>query len=303
MAAVKVISDSLSNRLRGIFIGITCVLGLGTAMVGSHWLRQLDSAGLSWQQAIDNVSWIGCVLWIILLLSLTTANEDRFTDTSKESTCFWSSFCSVLLNRKVFLYALLTIGTCSVVNTVSDLWGPAFLSAKYHLSPLQSVYYNQNIFAGLMVGSFVLPIVFSEGKRILRGIRTCYLLLVGIFICLIYGSASIPPTLLQTALFVAGIVACADILCFSLTAQLSTPKTSALIIGWVNAINMVGLSCLQGLVAFSLDKHWSGVTNEQGLRIYQACDYEFALSILLNVVIGGMVIVWCMRSKNHNLKK
>jgi hypothetical protein len=189
------------------------------------------------------------------------------------------------------------------VNTVSGLWGPAFLSAKYHLSPLQAVHYNQSISAGLMVGSFLLPTIFSEGKRILQGIRTCYLILVGIFICLIYGSASIPPSLLQIALFVAGIVACADILCFSLTAQLSTPKTSALIVGWVDTIHMLGLACLQGLVAFSLDKHWSGVTNEQGLRIYQARDYEFALGVLLNVVIGGTVIVWCMRSKNHNLKK
>ncbi|MDR1254724.1 MAG: MFS transporter [Puniceicoccales bacterium] len=303
IGVVKVISDSFPNRLCGIFIGITCVFGLMTTLVSSHWLRQLEATGLSWQQAIDNLSWIGGILWVILLLSLATSNEDRSADASRESTRFWPSFCSVLLNPKIFLYALLTIGTCAVVNTVSDLWGPAFLSAKYHLSPLQAIHYNQSIFAGLMVGSFLIPTVFSEGKRILQGIRTCYLLLGGIFICLIYGSASIPPFLLQTALFGAGVVACADILCFSLAAQLSTPKTSALIIGWVNTINMLGLSCLQGLVAFSLDKHWSGITNEQGLRIYLARDYEFALGILLNVVMGGTVIAWCMRNKNYNLKK
>jgi MFS family permease len=303
MGVVKVISDSFSNRLCGIFIGITCVLGMVTTMVSSHWLRQLDTTGLNWQQAIDNLSWIGCILLVILLLSLTTSNENRSVDASKEYTRFWPSFCSVLLNHKVFLYALLTIVTCAVVNTVSDLWGPAFLSAKYHLSPLQAIHYNQNIFAGLMVGSFLLPTVFSEGKRILQGIRTCYLVLVGSFICLIYGSASMPPFLLQTALFVAGVVACADILCFSLTTQLSTQKTSALIVGWVNTIHTLGLACLQGLVAFSLDKHWSGVTNDQGLRIYQARDYEFALGVLLNVVIVGAVIAWYMRSKNHNLKR
>jgi nitrate/nitrite transporter NarK len=47
MGVVKVISDSFSNRLCGIFIGITCVLGMVTTMVGSHWLRQLDATGLS----------------------------------------------------------------------------------------------------------------------------------------------------------------------------------------------------------------------------------------------------------------
>lgn len=209
---------------------------------------------------------------------------------------------SVLSNRKILLYALLTIGTCSVVNTLSDLWGPTFLSVKYHLSILEAVHYNQIIFAGLMIGSFLLPALFGASKYTFRGVRTCYFTLICIFIFFIYGSDIVHPTFLKLILFLAGIAACGDILCFALVAQISTPQTSGLTVGWVNTINMLGLSLLQKLVALSLDKHWSGTLNEHALRIYQAGDYECALETLLNVVIIGAVITCFMRSKHHNLK-
>ena len=214
---------------------------------------------------------------------------------------FWKNFLSVIFNYRIFLYAVLTIGTCATVTTLSDLWGNAFLITKYNLSDTQAVFYNQFMFAGFLLGGFIIPLLF-RGKNILKGVRTCCIILVALFGVLIYIPNTIPVFILQSILFALGFFACADVLCFALAAQESTPQTSGLIIGWVNTINMLGLTLLQMLVAHSLDEYWSGAVNPQGVRIYQPYDYELALGLLLNCVFICLFIAFFMRTKNLRIK-
>ena len=301
MSAVKIISDSFPNKICGLLIGITCTIGTISIIIGCHWLKQLDVAGVSWQQAVDRLTLSGVILFFAILFTLGKDKKAPLKQSNRQQSSFLQTLESVFLNRKICLYALLTIGTCAVVNTLSDLWGPTFLSVKYHLNTLQAVHYNQMIFAGLMIGSFALPAIFGDNKNIFNGIRICYLTLIAIFIFFIYGPDKVNPNVLALILFLTGVAACGDILCFSLTAQLSNPSNSGLVVGWVNTINMLGLSLLQWIVAVSLDSHWSGNLNEHALRIYQADDYEFALGILLNVVVIGTVIAFFMRSKKHKI--
>ena len=196
---------------------------------------------------------------------------------------------------------MLTIGTCAVVTTLSDLWGNTLLITKYHLSDVQAVFYNQFMFAGFLIGALVVPMLFN-GKQSLRGVRVCCIVLIGLFGVIIYGPSQLPSFVLQAVLFALGFFACADILCFALAAQLSTPQTSGLIVGWVNTVNMLGLTLLQYLVAHSLDKYWNGAVNANGLRLYETSNYELALGVLLNTVIIALLIASLMRSRNIKAK-
>ena len=157
------------------------------------------------------------------------------------------------------------------------------------------------LFAGFLIGALAIPMLFN-GKRSLRGVRVCCIVLICLFATIIYGPSQLPSFVLQTILFALGFFACADILCFALAAQLSTPQTSGFIVGWVNTVNMLGLTLLQYLVAHSLDKYWSGAVNANGLRLYEARDYELALGVLLNTVILALCIACFMRSRNIKVK-
>ncbi len=296
MAAVKVAADSFSDRIRGTFIGITCTIGVLCVIVGNSLLKQICLSTHSWQVASSYLTFAGCTLFLLCLLSLTSPKQS--TEDEKPND-FWPTFFSVILNGRIFLYALLTVGTCSVVATLSDLWGSTFLAAKYQLSSIQAVFFNQFVFAGLMIGAFILPMIFN-GKNTLKGVRICCVFLALLLCVLIYGPHKMPAVVLQGLLFVLGFLGCADILCYALTAQSSTPQTSGLIVGWVNTVNMLGLTLLEKLVASSLDDHWTGAVNGQGLRLYLASDYEVALGVLLNAVLVALCITYFMRKKSRS---
>jgi Sugar phosphate permease len=234
------------------------------------------------------------VLFILCLLTLSVQDKEAQGDTHND---FWETFMSVVLNYRIFIYALLTIGICATVTTLSDLWGNAFLITKYRLSETQAVLYNQFMFAGSLLGSFIVPLIFSGGRKVLLGVRVCCWSVVALFAVLIYATNQISGVVLQTALFFLGFFAYGDVLCFALAAQLSTPKTSGLIVGWVNTINMIGLTLLQMFVGHSLDEYWNGAVNAQGLRLYQASDYELALGLLLNVALICGFISFFIRTK------
>lgn len=295
MSTVKMVSDSFSDKHCGIFIGITCTLGTTIVILGNSLLKYIYTITNDWQKALWYLNIIGVVLFIFCLICLSQTKPNK-----EKSTV--SSIKSVVTNYKIFLYALLTIGTCSVVTTLSDLWGNTFLITKYNLNDLQAVFYNQFMFVGFLIGSLAIPMIFNGNHKSLKGVRTCCVILICLFGIIIYGPNKMPAFVLQTILFSFGFFASVDILCFALAAQLSTPQTSGLIVGWVNTINMLGLTLLQYLVAHALDKHWSGSVNANGLRLYEASDYEFALGILLNTVIISLLIACLMKNRNTKTK-
>lgn len=295
MGAVKIASDSFSDKLCGIFIGTTCAIGTIFVILGNSFLKYLSMACGNWQEAAGYLNVFGIILFLLCLWTLSVPNKEESTTADND---FWKTFLSVVTNYRIFIYALLTIGICATVTTLSDLWGNAFLITKYQLSDMQAVFYNQFMFAGSLLGSFLVPLIFS-GRRILLGVRVCCCVVATLFAVLIYVPNHMPAFALQTVLFFLGFFGYGDVLCFALAAQLSTTKTSGLIVGWVNTINMVGLTLLQMLVGHSLDEYWNGAVNAQGLRIYQASDYELALCVLLNVALVCGFISFFIRTKRN----
>ena len=293
MSTVKMVSDTFPDKLCGIFIGITCTLGTIVVILGTSLLKYICTLTNDWQKALWFLNAVGIVVFIVCCFALPRTKAVKIKNSE---TSFWKIFLSVVSNYRIFLYALLTIGTCAVVTTLSDLWSNTLLITKYRLNDTQAVFYNQFMFAGFLLGALIIPMLFV-GKQSLRGVRVCCVVLIGLFSIIIYGPNQLPSFVLQAILFGLGFFACADILCFALAAQLSTPQTSGFIVGWVNTINMLGLTFLQYLVAHSLDKHWAGSVNANGLRLYEASDYEFALGILLNTVIIALCIACLMRSR------
>ena len=59
---------------------------------------------------------------------------------------------------------------------------------------------------------------------------------------------------------------------------------------------MLGEPVLQKWIGVALDRHWSGVSDANGLRVYQVRDYEAALSVMLAVTIVCTIIAFCMKN-------
>lgn len=303
MSAFKAASDSFSEHRKGLYMGITFALGVLTVVVGGKWLAFANTQE-NWRSAVEGLQHFGYIFFFVCLLTLSTSNPKRPAyidpfEKPRPKESFFSTFWGVVSNRKILLYGLLSIGAYSPVAAFSDLWGPGFLTTKFNLSNVQAVSINLFIYIGLGIGGVFVPMFFNYGKKLLRGIRYSCLILSLLIALLIYGPNTLSTLVLQSSLFLFGFFSCAEILCFVLATQLATEKTSGLIVGWVNTMNMLGVAFLQQAVGWYLDTHWKGHQSPNGLRAYSTSEYELSIGILLHTVLVCTVIACFMRTKKH----
>ena len=282
MSALKLVADTFPQKLRGIFIGITGMFTLST-VVGNPWLKKICLEQHDWRVAANHLTYLGAIIFFLCCWFLFPKKSSPSPHSC--SPRFRETVASVVMNGKVYLYAFFIIGTNIVAMTLAELWGPSFLMTKYRLGEQAAVNVTQLISIGMVLGELFLPIFFVTYTKMIIGVRLCCAGLIILFSILIDGSHWLDLPFLQVMLFLIGWFGAADVLAFTLGAHLSTPQTSGFLISWINCIGMLGEPCLQKWVGFSLDHHWSGSMNPQGLRMYQTADYEFALRFLVIVMI------------------
>ena len=301
MSALKLVADSFSEKSCGLFIGLTGATG---NLFLAFCEPRLKALGLAhnddWRFPAFYLNIFGIAIFlacVFLLKPEKTSRKKPSCDEPLPENNFWKNVLGVALNYKVYLYAAFVIGTNILAATLADLWGKSFLNAKYNLSEQEAINYVQWIQIGMLTGSIGLPAIFNSGTKVMWGIRTSCAALAIIFSVFIFGPQTLPWVLLQILLFCVGFFGGADILACTLGAKLSTPQTSGMIISWINSVSMFGEPVLQKWIGVALDKNWSGLLDASGLRLYQAVDYEGAMSVMLKVVCVCFVIACLMRSK------
>lgn len=303
MSALKLVADSFSEKSCGVFIGLTGALG---NLFLAFCEPRLKALGLAhnddWRFPAFYLNIFGIAIFLACVFLLKpekiAKNKTLSPDPLPENN-FWKNVLGVALNYRVYIYAAFVIGTNILAATLADLWGKSFLNAKYNLGEQEAINYVQWIQIGMLTGSVALPAFFNSGERVLWGVRISCASLAVIFTVFIFGPQTLSTLLLQTLLFCVGFFGGADILACTLGAKLSTPQTSGMIISWINSVSMFGEPVLQKWIGVALDKHWSGLSDAGGLRLYQAIDYECAMSVMLKVVCVCFVIACLMRNKEQ----
>ena len=293
MSALKLVADAFSEKSCALFIGITGMF-TGAVVIINPLLKKICLEKNDWRIAADDLNLFGLAVFFACLLFLFP--KKTFPSNECTKTSFWRPLYVVACNYKVYIYAAFIIGTNIVAMTLAELWGPSFLMTKYHLGEQQAVNFTQLISVGMVLGELILPIIFNGGRRILRGVRICCGGLVLVWVLLLY-STQLPSLVLQPLLFLMGLFGAADVFAFTLGARLSTPQTSGMLMSWINSIGMLGEPVLQKWIGVALDRRWSGLSDANGLRIYQIKDYESALSVMLAVTVVCWVISLCMKGK------
>jgi sugar phosphate permease len=291
IGSMKMVNDNFPIHVRSVLMGLTLVINDVVVIGASRWLA---AANTNWRTIVNVLQYAGYALFLVALLAL------RPRQTPSENAIL-RDIWTVVKNKKIVLYGILSVGVYSSVAAISDFWGVGFLVAKFGLSKLQATQLNTIIFIGFGVGGVLIPLFFGFGKRALRAVRYGSLLVVVLFAYLLYGRT---PTIgvLQIVMFALGFLACLEVLCFVMAAQLTNGHNSGLISGWVNTFNMLGGAAIQQAIGGSLDLQWNGSLDASGIRLYDATHYQNAFLIPLAVVCACFVVACGMRSRHHSLE-
>ena len=295
MCSLKIAADYFPTGKRGLLMGLTLSIGtLSTLTTGKPLVFLLETMG--WRDTLSLYSLLGIPLLFLSVFFLPTAHQKTSRTVKKACTTFVQSVTTILQNRMIMLYTLLAIGLYTPLSALADLWGTAFLMQKYGFARANAAQTSMMMYLGLALGSLILPWLFEKYNCLNRGIQLCGFTVLSIMSLILYA----PPmgiTLATTLLLSLGFFCGGEMLCFTGAIAHTTAQTSGLTLGIVNTLNMLGGAFLQNIIGFGLDWQWSGLMNDQHIRLYTTQEFVFSLSVLLVVIALCVLLSFALRKQ------
>lgn len=274
--------------------GLTTAVGMTFGILSKKYLTYTIGV-MSYKQALAPAIIIGIVLslFIILLIKdrpknqISSANEMQAPMDMKQ---LMRALRIIFTNPQMWLIGI--IG-CLLYLPASflDSYDIQFWKTVYHLTPEQAVNVSSLTFFGWIISG---PIIGAYSDRIKR--RRMPLLVTGFFaaalLCLVfYAPGLINLYGLYCISFIIGFCLGSHPLCFPLGKENNPIQISGTATAATNMLIMVGGMVFPPIVGKLLDMHSTQV-GPNGLPIYNASDYVFALSLIpIGVALG---IVLCL---------
>lgn len=286
ICALKLINDHLPKKWCGLLMGITLSIGtFGALFSGKFLIVLLETKG--WQNALLNCALGGSFIFILMSLLLPkTYKQSNFSNPISQ---IWSGLKLILKQKAIIIYAILAISVYTPLCILADLWGTVFFMEKFSLSRSSAAQISLCLYAGLTLGSLIVPAFSVKLGKLKETIQLCALgLIVSISVLLYINEASVIQ--LAFLLILIGFLCGAEMICFTLAVQYAPIKYSGLALGVVNTLNMLGEAIIQQFIGWHLDWRWKGAYAADGTRYYDAAELTTAFSVLILVILVCWII-------------
>lgn len=270
--------------------GLTTAVGMSSGTIAQQYLSRL-SQEVNYHDALYSTLLVGIALSI--LVAFVVKNRDVSSRGSRSYMQNPMDFKTLLAELKLMFTSkqmwLIGIIGCLVYLPSSvflDTWGVPYLKGVYGLDKSAAVnsigytFYGW-IIAGPLVGAISDKIKLRKLPLALTG------LFAAVFLCVIFYGPVLSISMLNIIFFLVGFCCGAHSIVFALGKENNPLHLSGTAVAVTNMMIMAGGMICQPLAGWLLDLHASGAVGAEGLRIYTAADFNFALSIIpLGVALG-----------------
>lgn len=282
IGTLKLASIWLPSNRFATAAGMTTAVGMTSAIISQNYLTKVVQI-VGYKQALYSVLFIG----ILLSLAIYSMVRNRPKVAVNPSHQAVPMDLSQLLKSLRFIFTnpqMWIIGTISCLTYLPasvflDLWGIPYLKTVYNLSPEQAAYISSCAFIGWIISG---PTMGAFSDKIKR--RRTPLLFAGTagatMLTVIFYFPGLSFTELSLAFFMLGFSCGAHPICFAIGKENNPIQISGTAVAATNMLTMAGGALFQPLVGKLLDWHASGALGANGLPIYNAQDYLFALSVI-----------------------
>lgn len=256
-------------------------------------------AGVGAAALIQRMGWRVCilgagVLGVFLALSLWSIVRDapvseaaQKADILPKSTL--KDDLKILIgNRVIWVNAIYSGLLFAPVTVFAALWGVPYMVLAHHASLVQATFVCDMLFLGVAIGGPILSWFDGRGANRRRVLRYCSLASALLLALLIY-FPSLPNTVLVIFMVLLGVASSSYLLNLVIGKEIVPSHLCGTSIGFVNTFAVGTAPLLQPLVGFLLTvaagHHIAG-----GVAHYTVGDYQWALSVMVVVALGGVVL-------------
>lgn len=265
--------------------GMSC--GALTQMYVSHAI-----VTISWKQVLQPAVMIGILLSVFILLLIRDGKHNKTQNnlqaqqpplTTKQ--LFYALY-TIIKNPQMWLIGVIGCLLYLPASVFQDSFLKNFLTTVYNITPYQAATVSMLTSAGWIISG---PIIGAYSDKIKR--RCMPLTVTGFFAAALLCVPFFFPSALNlwglyTVFFLAGCCCGAHPLCFPLGKENNPIQISGTAIAFTNMLIMLGGMIIPPIVGRLLDYHSTAI-GANGLPVYGASDYTFALSVIpLGVALG-----------------
>lgn len=279
------------NRFATI-AGLTTAFGMISAIFSDKVLTQFVQT-VGYQNALETALYIGMGLCLLILLFMRSRPKVSLSHSSKSTTKpmtitqLVSALRVILTNSQIWIIGLIGCLFYLPASVFLDLWGIPFLKTVYQLSAEEAASAVSWIFVGWIISGPSIGALSDKIKR-RRSPLLISAVMSTILISIIFYVPHLSLITLDIIFFFLGVFCGAHPLCFALGKENSPNQFSGTAVAVTNTLIMLGGLIFQPVVGKLLDKHAVDVVLQDGVPLYSAHDYIYALSV---IPIGLMIAI------------
>ncbi len=294
LAASKVISQWFSKEQYARMVGITFTGGLLGAIYGGKPVSLLVQ-NYGWQQValvLGMISLAIAALTFICLKEPKAQNEDT-------SIINLSDLKQLLSSPTIWVLALANMLMVGSLEGFADVWGANYLMTTYGFAKPQAASCVSMIFIGMLFGGPFLAMLTRKISTY-TVIIFCGLGMSGILLFMLTSSSLLPIWLLNSLLFIVGVMCCYQVLMFAAGCDMVEKHLLGVTVAFLNSINMLGGSFFHTCIGKAMDSYWTGEMLGS-IKVYSPSSYYYALLIIpVCALVGSAMVLYLAWGKNRN---
>lgn len=291
IGTLKLASIWLPSTRFATVAGLTTAIGMASGALSQKYLTHVVEV-IGYQKALSSALIAGLVLSVIIIMLVrnrpkSTANNLNAMQAPLNTGQLLQALKLIFSNPQMWLIGIIGCLLYLPSSVFLDTWGIPYLKAVYQLTPQQASTITGFTFYGWIISG---PIIGALSDKI--KLRKMPLALTGFFAAALLCGVFYLPILfnlstLNVIFFLIGFCCGAHSLCFALGKENNPIQVSGTSVAITNMLIMAGGAIFQPIVGKLLDMHTSSPLGLNGLPVYSASDYNFALSVIpIGVSLG-----------------
>lgn len=273
--------------------GLTTAIGMTSGALSQKYLTNVVAL-VGYKQALHSALIAGLVLSVVILFFIRSKPKQNMLIQNKMQAPLnlqqlFDSIRVILTNPQMWLIGVIGCLLYLPASVFLDLWGIPFLKAVHHLSPEQAANVAELTFLGWIISGPIIGAMSDKIKRRRMPLVISSGLAAGL-LCIIFYVPGLSLMQLYILFFITGFCCGAHPLCFALGKENNPARVSGTAVAITNMLIMLGGMIFQPVVGKLLDLHANNALVVNGLPVYTANDYTFALSVIPLGVILGIIL-------------
>lgn len=291
----KIAGDFFDKKKYAMLMGIAMFMGCIGASAGTSPIAYLVSHA-GWRQATFMIAAIGVVLAIFSFIFIRDKkNEKNNKDTHENKLLHGLKIMAK--NPSVWILGFYGAIAYLPLSAIAELWGVPFMELRYGVSTEKASISSIFIFIGFGLGGLVSAYIAEKINSYKKTIIVFTFGLIFALSAAIYSDAISFPICLSL-LFLGGVFAGANTLCFAIVFHLVPKEYTGTSAGFINALIMTSGIVFQPLLGKLLDFFRNGIVNSSGEPFYNVGMYRSAFVVL----VFGLVLAAISTFFIHDIK-